>query len=234
MEQILPPGQHQVDRFDRFGTPIYATRLPTAARAELIVGGHTPETRTLGVADLEALRRKSVKADFHCVATWTFRNLHWEGWALKDVFDAFIAPSIRTPQPDGYIEFHAWDGYRTSLLLTDALASNVLVADRLDGQPLTLEHGAPLRLVAPDLYGYKNVKHLSRINLRPDFRAGRAERRTLAHPRGRVAFEERGRGLPGWVYRPIYRALIQPTLWYYRHFGRSLPSPDEPSSGARV
>lgn len=76
-----------------------------------------------------------------------------------------------------------------------------------------MEHGSPLCLVAPDLYGYKNVKHLSRIDLRADFRAGRAERHTLAHRRGRVALEERGRGLPGWAYRPLYRALIRPTLW---------------------
>jgi hypothetical protein len=48
------------------------------------------------------------------------------------------------------------------------------------------------------------------------YRAGFAERQTRAHPRGRVALEERGRGLPGWVYRALYRALAPVTLWYYR------------------
>jgi DMSO/TMAO reductase YedYZ molybdopterin-dependent catalytic subunit len=49
------------------------------------------------------------------------------------------------------------------LLLSDLLAAEVLLADILDGLPLSMEHGAPLRLVAPAHYGYKSVKHLSGI-----------------------------------------------------------------------
>ena len=71
-----------------------------------------------------------------------------------------------------------------------------------------LEHGAPLRVVAPALYGYKNPKHICGIEFLADYRRSLAERQTLAHPRGRVAHEERGRFLPGWVYRHVYRALI--------------------------
>ncbi len=52
-------------------------------------------------------------------------------------------------------------------------------------------------------------------------RAGFAERQTRAHPRGRIAMEERGQGLPGWAYRLLYRALFPPTLWYYRRLEKS-------------
>jgi hypothetical protein len=127
-----------------------------------------------------------------------------------------------------YLELHALDGYRTSLLLEDALAPNVLLADHMDGGPLPIEHGAPLRLVAPDLYGYKRVKHLATIEPWLTFRPGPADRQTRAHPRGRVALEERGRGLPGWMYRRIYRALFPPTLCYYRRMekrARSIRNP---------
>src|SRR6202011_4820103 len=93
---------------------------------------------------------------------------------------------------------------------------NALLADRLQGEPIPPDHGAPLRLIVPQLYGYKNVKHLCGIQLRSDFRRSFADRQTRAHPRGRVALEERGRGLPGPVYRAIYRALIPATLWIYR------------------
>ena len=58
--------------------------------------------------------------------------------------------------------------------------------------------------------------HVCAIRSRPDYRRSFAERQTRAHPRGRVALEERGRGLPGPVYRLIYRALVPATLWYYR------------------
>ena len=147
----------------------------------------------------------------------------WEGWALRDVYEAFLAPRLRPGSVPLYLELHALDGYRTSLLLEDAVAESVLLADRMDGGPVPVEHGAPLRLVAPDLYGYKSVKHLARIEPRLTFRPGRADRQTRAHPRGRVRFEERGRGLPGWVYRLVYRALFPPTLWYYRRLAKRSP-----------
>jgi hypothetical protein len=112
--------------------------------------------------------------------------------------------------------FEALDGYSASVLLEDLLDENVLLADRLQGEPISPDHGAPLRLIVPHLYGYKNVKHVCAIKLRSDFRRSFADRQTRAHPRGRVALEERGRDLPGPVYRVIYRALIPATLWIYR------------------
>jgi DMSO/TMAO reductase YedYZ molybdopterin-dependent catalytic subunit len=108
--------------------------------------------------------------------------------------------------------------------LEKLLGENVLLADRLDGAPLTVEHGAPLRLVVPHRYGDKNVKHVCSVRILSDFRQSFAERQTLAHPRGRVDLEERGVGLPGKVYRVIYRALLPPTLWYYRRASRAKPA----------
>jgi DMSO/TMAO reductase YedYZ molybdopterin-dependent catalytic subunit len=214
MPSTLPPGQHAIDHFPRFGVPAYAGRLPSAADAELVLEGELGEPIVVGLAELQRLPRTAITADFHCVTTWTYRDVHWEGWALRDVYDAFLAP--RVSSPPAYLELRARDGYRTSLLLADALAPGVLIADRMAGALLPLEHGAPLRLVAPDLYGYKNVKHLIGVAARSQFTAGGAERQTRAHPRGRVAHEERGRGLPGWAYRAIYRALFPATLWWYR------------------
>jgi DMSO/TMAO reductase YedYZ molybdopterin-dependent catalytic subunit len=217
MESKLPPGQHAIEYFPRFGVPTYASRMPRSIAVELTLEGDLTEAARLGLPELHRVRRTAITADFHCVTTWTYRDVHWEGWALRDLYDAFIAPRARAA-PAHWLELRAQDGYRTSLLLEDALAGNVIVADRRQGEPLTVEHGAPLRLVAPDLYGYKNVKHLTAIGLRAEFRAGRAEQQTRAHPRGRVAHEERGRGLPGWAYRGIYRAMFPLTLWYYRRF----------------
>ncbi len=50
-----------------------------------------------------------------------------------------------------------------ALSLDELLRPDVLLAARLDGEPLPIEHGAPLRLIAPARYGYKSVKHLHRI-----------------------------------------------------------------------
>jgi DMSO/TMAO reductase YedYZ molybdopterin-dependent catalytic subunit len=101
------------------------------------------------------------------------------------------------------------DGFRTALPLEDLLTPEVLIADRLNDEPLTLEHGAPIRLIAPAHYGYKSAKHLVSIELRRNSQGYRPLlSRFLDHPRARVAFEERGQLLPGWLSRYAFRPFI--------------------------
>ena len=57
--------------------------------------------------------------------------------------------------------------YVDSLTLEQAGLHDVMLAYEMDGKPLPREHGAPLRLVIPEMYGYKNVKWLNGINLVP-------------------------------------------------------------------
>jgi DMSO/TMAO reductase YedYZ molybdopterin-dependent catalytic subunit len=217
---VLPPGQRAIDDFPRFGVLAYAGRLPKMpAVPELQLLAKDESWTTLRADDLGALQRKELVADFHCVTSWSRCGLRWSGYSFKEFYEGLVVPLVRPEADDRFVELTALDGYRTSVLLADLLEENVLLADRLDGGQLSLEHGAPFRLVAPDLYAYKSVKHVCRIRLRKEFRKGLADRQTLAHPRGRVAFEERGRGLPGPVYRVIYRALIPATLWYYKRYG---------------
>lgn len=123
------------------------------------------------------------------------------------------AHTVASPAADAaFVVLRGQDGARSSLPLEDLLAPDVLLADRLNGEPLSIAHGAPLRLVAPAHYGYKSVKHLHRIEFR---RSGASYRpvgfRFMDHPRARVAVEERGRWIPGWILRHLYRPLIRPT-----------------------
>jgi hypothetical protein len=220
---MLPPGQRAIDHFPRFGVLAYAGRLPKMpAVPELRLLAKDDSSSILRTEELGQLQRKELVADFHCVTSWSRCGLRWSGVGFKDLYERFVVPRVRPEADDRFVELTALDGYRTSVLLADLLEETVLLADRLDGEPISLEHGAPFRLVVPDLYAYKSVKHVSTIRLRKDFRGGLADRQTLAHPRGRVALEERGRGLPGRIYRVIYRALIPFTLWYYRRFGSRL------------
>lgn len=95
------------------------------------------------------------------------------------------------------------------MLLADLLNADVLLADTLDGQALSVEHGAPLRLIAPGHYGYKSVKHLCQMEFRAEGSGYRASGfRFMDHPRARVALEERGRVAPGWLLRYLYRPLV--------------------------
>jgi DMSO/TMAO reductase YedYZ molybdopterin-dependent catalytic subunit len=217
MRADLPPGQRRIDDFPRFGVPAFAARLPEPPPSpRLRLCGELSREIDVEPSQLAELPRRELLADFHCVTTWTSSSLRWSGWAFRDVYARFIEPELRPGAAPAFVELAALDGYRGCLLLEDCLGANVLLADRLNGEQLTREHGAPLRLVAPDLYGYKQVKHVHEVRLRSAYRRPFAERQTLAHPRGRVAQEERGRWLPGWVWRYVYRALLPPTLWYYR------------------
>jgi len=124
--------------------------------------------------------------------------------------------------------FGGLDGYESVVSIEDALADDVLIADRLDGRPLDADHGAPVRLVSPRQYGFMSTKHLCRVELRaaePADNHGHASGLSKLlmkgpliqpHPRARVWEEERHSYLPAWTLRRIYRALIPPIAYLSR------------------
>lgn len=209
----LPSGQRDVGAFPRFGLTQFARRFPKeTSRFELEVGGRVEHRLHLSDG-LSGLPRVEQVSDFHCVTTWSRRSLHWGGVRFFDFYERVIVPRARPAPEATLVALRGQDGARTGMLLTDLLAPDVLLADTLDGKPLSVEHGAPVRLVAPAHYGYKSVKYLSRI----EFLHANATYRVSAfrfmdHPRARVAPEERGRGVPGWFLRYLYRPLVPGTV----------------------
>ncbi len=166
---------------------------------------------------LAGLPRATIEADFHCVTTWSTLGLRWGGVRFSVFFEHRIAPLLDRSRPPVGIVLRAQDGYRTTMHLEDLLAADVLLADEIDGEPLSIEHGAPMRLVAPQHYGYKSLKHLAKLEFRdvqPVVKHGPLA--FLDHPRARVALEERGRWFPGWFLRRLYRPLIPRTAERFR------------------
>ena len=98
------------------------------------------------------------------------------------------------------------------------LADDVLLADRLDGAPLCVTHGAPLRLVAPAHYACKSVRHLNAIEFWRDARNYRFPGPKLIFnpPRARVALEERGHTLPPMFFRRVWPKMVPLIRWLYR------------------
>lgn len=211
----LPPGQHAVEGFPRFGTHLHRSP-PVVPDAPVIA---IPGAEPFPVAGLTDLPRREVRADFHCVAGWTATDLRWEGVRFADFYR-----DVLPPRPSAtHVVFTAMDGFWSYMSLEDALADDVLIADRLDGEPLDGNHGAPVRLVCPAHYGFVNTKHLCRIELRDEEPAdGFGTATSFArlglkavwfkrHPRARVWEEERHRYLPGRAIRPIGRLFRGPT-----------------------
>jgi DMSO/TMAO reductase YedYZ molybdopterin-dependent catalytic subunit len=139
--------------------------------------------------------------------------LRWGGVRFADFYAGVVVPQARPTAGATLVSLRGQDGARTGLLLDDLLAPDVLLADQLDGVHLSVDHGAPLRLVAPAHYGYKSVKHLARLEFRePGEGYPVSGLRFMDHPRARVGLEERGRVVPGWVLRYLYRPLVPGTV----------------------
>ena len=209
MQSSLPPGQKRRANLPRFGMLQYANRFPHSPDEVAVkITGDVAHPISLG-ADLAALPRTNQVSDLHCVTSWSVQKLRWSGFRFADVYEQIILPVAGPANGANFVVLGAQDGYRSSLPLADLLNDDVLLADRLDGQPLSVAHGAPLRLIAPAHCGYKSVKHLQSLGFyREPFEFRPRYLRWMVHPQGRVAQEERGRGLPGWLFRYLYRPLI--------------------------
>jgi DMSO/TMAO reductase YedYZ molybdopterin-dependent catalytic subunit len=214
----LPPGQRRIAGFPRFGTHLARPAPAVPVDPVITVRGAVTETFDVPLPTLAALPRAEITADFHCVAGWSAVDLRWEGVEFAVFYRAIVEPVLVPGTAITHVVFRGLDGYRSVVLLEDALVDGVLIADRLDGHPLGADHGAPVRLVSPAQYGYISTKHLCRIEVhsgepkaaRP---SGLLDRLLRSHPRARVGEEERHGALPGWLVRPVYRALKAPTMY---------------------
>lgn len=206
----LPPGQKESNVFPRFGLPQYANRFPTEVeRISFSIGGDVDEFEVS--VELSSLPRIHQVSDFHCVTTWSKLNLQWSGYSFKDFYTTLILPKLTGEVT--FVVLKAQDGYKTSLPLSDLMQPNVLLADQLIGAPLTMEHGAPLRIIAPDHYGYKNLKHLKRIEFYTEKKKVKQGYLSfMDHPRARVAKEERASSGPAVLFRWLYKLGIKGTI----------------------
>src|SRR5262245_3748221 len=156
--------------------------LPPASY-RLAVGGLVERPQTFTLGDLRALPVTRQVSDFHCVTGWTVEDVHWTGvrltHLLEQVQPAATAHAVRFVSAE--------PGYHDSLTLEQARLSDVMLAYGMDGKPLSRPHGAPVRLVIPEMYGYKSVKWVSRIEL-------------LARPRPGY-WEQHGYDVDAWVGR---------------------------------
>jgi len=126
----------------------------------------------LSYRDLRALPKAEQVSTFHCVTGWTVENVTWTGVRIRDVLaaagphaSAHALRFISMEKP--YVDY---------LTLAQASLDDVMLAYEMEGQPLPQEHGAPLRLIIPEMYGYKNVKWVERIELVPQAGDGYWER----------------------------------------------------------
>jgi DMSO/TMAO reductase YedYZ molybdopterin-dependent catalytic subunit len=125
----------------------------------LDIDGLVKRPRTLTYDELTALPAAEQVSTFHCVTGWTVRNVHWRGVRFGQLFD------LVQPLPSATaVRFVSMERpYEDSLTLDQLRLPDAMLAYRLDHEALSRPHGAPARVVLPEMYGYKGVKWLTRM-----------------------------------------------------------------------
>jgi DMSO/TMAO reductase YedYZ molybdopterin-dependent catalytic subunit len=165
----LPPGQYLTEKWPVLHAGDVARVDPAAW--SLRIFGEVEEEVTLDYEQLRGLPATDVTTDIHCVTRWSrfdarFRGVHWRELA-----------KLCRPRPSAHFAIaHADAGYTENLPLAALDEENALVAYEADGEPLTAEHGGPVRLLVPSRYFWKSAKWLNGIELVPADRPGFWER----------------------------------------------------------
>jgi DMSO/TMAO reductase YedYZ molybdopterin-dependent catalytic subunit len=137
------------------------------------VGGLVRQPVSWNWSEFSALPRVTVLSDFHCVTRWSRLDNLWEGVSTREIVERAggLLPEAK------FVLVHAYDsGWTTNLPVEDFLSEDALVALTHDGEPLSLEHGGPARLVIPRLYAWKSAKWVAAIEFLAEDRPGFWER----------------------------------------------------------
>ncbi|MFA5353667.1 MAG: molybdopterin-dependent oxidoreductase [Thermodesulfovibrionales bacterium] len=151
---------------EEFYITSYSDNVPaiSSGRFRLRVDGLVERPLSLSMKELDGMLDMKEYVTLECIGNpvggSAIGNALWEGVSLKKIIDMAgpRAGIIKTA-------FHAEDGYSDSIPYNLSLAPYVFLAWRMNGEPLPARHGYPLRVIVPGIYGMKNVKWLSRIEL---------------------------------------------------------------------
>jgi DMSO/TMAO reductase YedYZ molybdopterin-dependent catalytic subunit len=154
----LPPGQYLTEKWP----VLHAGDVPNVDLStwEFRVWGQVEEPLVFTLDQLRELRATEVSTDIHCVTRWSrfdanFRGVHWRDLAR-----------LCRPKPSArFAVAHAEAGFTSNVPLAALDDEHALVVYDADGEPLTPDHGWPLRLVVPSRYFWKSAKWLRGLEL---------------------------------------------------------------------
>jgi DMSO/TMAO reductase YedYZ molybdopterin-dependent catalytic subunit len=154
----LPPGQYFTEKWP----VLHAGEVPDVdiATWTLALTGEVEEPVTLSFEELTALPATEVMSDIHCVTRWSRFDAHFKGVHWREL------AKLCRPKPSARFAIaHAEHGYTANVPLTALEDEEALVVYEADGEPLTPEHGYPVRLFIPTKYLWKSAKWLTGIEL---------------------------------------------------------------------
>jgi DMSO/TMAO reductase YedYZ molybdopterin-dependent catalytic subunit len=179
-ENRLPPGQALTLKFPvlQYG-PVPAFNPATW---DFRIWGEVEQEKSWDWAAFNQLPRTQIKMDLHCVTRWSKVDTLWEGVSVRRLVGQGL---IRLKPGAKYVMQHAEYGFSANLPLEVILQDNFLLATHFNGEPLSPDHGYPLRGVIghiPDLpelrtpYLWKGAKWLRSLEFMSQDRPGFWER----------------------------------------------------------
>ena len=175
-EGRLPPGQSLTQKFP----VLHYGPIPSFSPASwsFRVWGEVEKDVTLSWEQFNQLPRTRLKMDIHCVTRWSKFDTEWEGVAVRTLLDQGL---VNLKPKARYVMQHAEYGFTVNVPLDVVLAENFLMATHFNGEPISSDHGYPLRgvvgyipgrqeLMTP--YFWKGAKWLRGLEFMPSDRPG--------------------------------------------------------------
>ncbi len=150
-EGRLPPGQSLTDKFP----VLHYGPIPSfdASTWDFRIWGEVEEPLKFSWKEFSRLPRKAMTYDLHCVTRWSKFDTQWEGVSLQSLIDAGL---IKIKPSAHFVIQRAEYDFSSNLPLEIALSERFMLATHFNGQPLTPEHGFPLRGVVGAIPGLKS------------------------------------------------------------------------------
>ena len=161
----LPPGQKEVKNWPVLDLGLQPDIDKVSWR--LTVDGLVEAPATLTFEQFLALPQSERVSDIHCVTQWSRYDNHWKGVLARD-----LIALVRPKDEARHVVFHSHDGYTTNVKREVFEADDVIVAYQWEGEPLTREHGGPVRIVIPRFYFWKSAKWVRRVEFSRDDKPG--------------------------------------------------------------
>jgi DMSO/TMAO reductase YedYZ molybdopterin-dependent catalytic subunit len=131
------------------------------------VSGMVDSPLRLSWREFNDLPKVTRKSDFHCVTRWSRFDNEWQGVAFRE-----ILARVHAKPAASHVLVHAEEGFTANVPSADLNREEVLLATHHDGEPLSPDHGYPLRLIVPHLYAWKSVKWVRALEFLDHDQAG--------------------------------------------------------------
>lgn len=166
-ESVLPDG----------GWRIYAIQSPMPvfepATYTLKITGEVEEPMELSWDEVLDWPAHKSTSDFHCVTGWSVMDVRWKGILPKEIVER-----VRPTSKAKFVTMYSLEEpYVDQVTMDQFLHEDNVLAHTMDGEPLTREHGSPLRMVLPQMYGYKGVKWVKELRFVSKMELGYWEQR---------------------------------------------------------